>query len=170
MASFKPLGIADQTYCSFKSRIMKRLDKVEHVCLVGTGNWKFSLNPEKNFKSFDSSSDIDVAVISEHQFISTWEEMRKYHRNRWYRLTIGERDRLRRNGENVYSGFISPAWIPEKQSKLKFEYLRLLNALRDQHVGFRPVKMVFFKNMVEAIDYYKRGFVIAQQKVRTDEV
>jgi hypothetical protein len=158
------------SYLNFKTAVKAHIDGIEHISLVGTGNWKYSLNPRKNFKPFNETSDIDVAVISSQQFITTWDEMRLYHRNHWYKLSYEQRIKLRRNCENIYSGFISPSWIPEKRSKIRFQHKRLLNTLSDERVNFLPVKMLFFKNSIEAIDYYKRGFILAQRKVNQDEI
>jgi hypothetical protein len=160
----------EEKYVAFKSEVASRLTGVEQVSIVGTANWRFSLNPKKDFKEFDRTSDVDVAVISSSQFHLTWNEMRKFHRDRWYQLPLEARETLRRNGENVYSGFASPMWIPDIGCPLKFEHKRLLNKLSNKEVGYRPVKMLFFKNEAEAIDYYKRGFIGAKVKVSKNEL
>src|SRR5437016_2101642 len=71
---------AGTIYETFRQNVCAVIHGVEQVSLVGTGNWGFSLNPYKTFKPFNSSSDIDVAVISQDQFNLTWEELRKVHR------------------------------------------------------------------------------------------
>src|SRR4029079_19549958 len=129
-----------------------------------TGNWRFSLNPDKDLKEFDSASDIDVAVISAEQFSQTWEELRRVHRSRWYTFPFATRERLRRNAEDVYAGFITPMWIPGNPCELRYRFKIILNKFRNQSVKFKPIKMLFFKNQLEAIDYYKRGFVLAKKK------
>jgi len=131
--------------------------------VVGSGNWKFSLNPDKSFREFGEHSDIDVAVISKDLFDGFWEEMRFQHRAHFYRLPLEYRDRLRRNSENVYAGFISPNWIPNRNPTAAYEYKRNLDSLSDRHVRSLKVKMMFFKNFDEAADYYARGFRMAQR-------
>ena len=153
-------------YQAFKNRITASLLEVQQVHLAGSANWGYSLNPEKAFRSFDENSDLDVVIISEHHFFETWEELRQYHRNNWYALDHGARQQLRRNGENIYSGFASPVWIPERRSRLRFEFVRLLNRLSDQTVAFRRVTAMYFRNIDEAIDYYRRSFSIAKSKVQ----
>ena len=137
---------------------------------MGSGNWGFSLHPDKALREFGATSDIDIAVISAEQFHKTWEELRRVHRSLWYTFPFGVRAKLRRNAEDVYSGFITPAWIPGPQSELRFRFKLILNRLRDKSIDFKPVKMLFFKNNDEAIDYYKRGFLLAKRKVERNEI
>src|SRR5262252_2940866 len=95
-------------YLSFKERVANYINDVESVSIVGTGNWRFSLNPDKHLKEFDRASDIDVAVISHKRFTDTWEELRRVHRLEWYSFDRWVQERLKRNGQNVYSGFVTP--------------------------------------------------------------
>ena len=157
-------------YASFKARVQRRVTGAESVSIVGTGNWRFSLNPEKSLKEFDGRSDIDIAVVSPNDFNQTWEELRRIHRSRWYTFSPEIRDRLRRNGEDVYSGFINPTWIPGRVSKVRYRFKAMLNQLSDESVNFKPIKMLFFKNELEAIDYYKRGFLLIKRRVERDEI
>jgi hypothetical protein len=155
----------DRHYAEFRTRVSSHIPDVERVAVVGSGNWRYSLNPEKGFREFCSQSDVDVAVVSTARFHEFWEEMRMRHRKHYYALTQYEKDRLRRNGENVYSGFISPVWIPNRDRRMNYEYHRILNSLSDQSVGFLKVKMLFFRNDAEAVDYYARGFWMAKKGI-----
>ncbi len=149
-------------YQDFRQRVSLAYPKGQQVFIAGSANWGFSLHPEKNLRAFGDHSDIDVGVINEGYFHTTWGELRNYHRSFFYRMPRHAKDALRRNGENVYSGFVSPAWIPDTGNNFRFQHSKILNALSSQLVGFKPVKMLFFKNRVEAIDYYKRGIVLLQ--------
>jgi hypothetical protein len=153
-------------YDAFKQRIADTFANTERVHLAGSGNWGYSLHPEKGFKAFDEQSDIDVAVVSYEHFHSLWNEMRRCHRNRWVYLTEQERSSLRRNGENVYAGFISPLWLPDVRSTHRLKFRRHFNRLSDKDVGYRSVKAYFFKNLDEAISYYERGFTKAQRALQ----
>ncbi|HEX4008188.1 MAG TPA: hypothetical protein VHX60_18585 [Acidobacteriaceae bacterium] len=148
----------DREYITFRTKVSGLLREVERVSIVGSANWRYSLNPGKKFQEFGDHSDIDVAIISTALFHRLWEEMRLHHRRHFYTLSLAERQQLRRSGENVYSGFISPKWIPNRDRARDYEYRRLLNALSDKSVRFLKVGMLFFKNETEAIDYYARGF------------
>ncbi|WP_140637455.1 hypothetical protein [Methylibium rhizosphaerae] len=151
-------------YDGFKQRVVDAIGQDAEVCLVGSGNWGYSLNPEKGFKPFDMASDVDVAIVSADLFVQTWDQIRDYHRKSWYAIDYEQRQRLRRNGENIYSGFVSPAWIPERTSPTRFSFLRLLNRLSDESVAFRKVTALYFRNTTEVADYYRRGFILARQK------
>lgn len=155
-----------EQYAAFQQRVSESIPDVQQVHLAGSGNWGYSLNPEKAFRPFCETSDIDVVIISEPRFRETWEALRTYHRRSWYALDFQERQRLRRNGENIYAGFVSPAWIPERTSELRFQFIRLLNRLSDQSVSFRRVTAMYFRNIDEAVDYYRRGFSIARSMVQ----
>lgn len=153
-------------YDAFRKRVIGFIRDVEFVAVVGSGNWRYSLNPDKDFREFGHHSDIDLAVISDAQFRRLWEEMRQNHRRHFYGLPNEEREQLRRNSENVYSGFISPEWIPRRDASSRHEYKRTLNALSDDSVRFLKVKMMFFKNVDEAVDYYARGFRRARKVIQ----
>lgn len=153
-------------YAQFKQRVAATFGKTEQVHLAGSGNWGYSLHPEKSFKAFDKSSDLDIAVISNEQFNILWSEMRRCHRQRWHLLPEREQSNLRRNAENVYAGFISPLWLPDHRSTKRLEFRRHFNRLSDADIGFRPVKAFFFKNLDEAVAYYERGFAKARRALQ----
>ena len=152
-------------YDKFRSRIGELISHVEFSAIVGSGNWTYSLNPEKNFREFGEHSDIDVAIISPVRFHAFWEKMRENHRRYFYGLGFDDRKRLRRNSENVYAGFVSPAWIPRQTPPERLEQKKLLNTLSNAAVGYLAVKTLFFKNPEEAVDYYSRGFALARRSI-----
>ena len=49
----------------------------KNVTVVGSAACGVSLNPYKNFKLFDGSSDVDVAVISTYHFDLAWRLLRR---------------------------------------------------------------------------------------------
>lgn len=152
-------------YAEFREAVTARFVGSECVVVAGTANWSFSLNPNKDFKPFDDASDVDTVVVSKRHFVEAWEELRTYHRTRGYRLPKSAWDRLRRNGENIYAGFVSPTWIPDRGNPLRYSHERALNALSDKKVEYKPVKLLFFRNWTEVVDYYSRGFRIAKGKL-----
>lgn len=46
------------------------------IVITGSGAFGVSLNPYKNYRSFDEKSDIDVAIISEYYFNESWRHLR----------------------------------------------------------------------------------------------
>src|SRR5262245_8261252 len=47
------------------------------IFLIGTACTGISLNPNKNYKAFDKTSDIDVAVVSSYHFEVGWRALRE---------------------------------------------------------------------------------------------
>lgn len=146
-----------QAYDAYKNII--KLDHINsyHISIVGSANWKFSLNPKKDFSVFHDDSDIDVAIICADSYLKVWDELRSYHRDNYYSLDERARTSLKRNGENVYAGFASPKWMPNLSSALKRDYLKLTNKYSNNDVKFKSVNMMYFRNITETIDYYVRG-------------
>lgn len=161
--------VDESAYETFKNLVRTFLPQANTVAIVGSGNWGFSLNPEKFMMPFRDKSDIDIAVASETYFLQTWSELREFHRNKWHTLAYGARNRLRRNGENVYSGFVCPSWIPDAGHVSVYKFKSMLNKLSTKELAYREVKMLYFRNSVELIDYYKRGFSAARRKIQ-DEI
>ena len=64
-------------FVSWKRELAKLIE-VDPACItiVGAAATGASLNPFKNFKSFDDSSDVDVAVVSPHHFSVAWRYLR----------------------------------------------------------------------------------------------
>lgn len=64
-------------YIQWKEKLSK-LIKVDSKSIVLTGSSAvgISLNPHKNFKPFDDTSDIDIAIISSYYFDISWHYLR----------------------------------------------------------------------------------------------
>ena len=112
----------EDNYKAFKSRAALLFPSAEAILVAGSGNWGFSLNPEKLWKPFGDHSDVDVVLISERMFQDTWHEIRMLHRRDWYKLDPDARQRLLRNGGNIYGGFASPLWIPFKGHPKRYAF------------------------------------------------
>lgn len=153
----------EAAYEAFRRKVKTHLPDAEYISIVGSGNWRYSLNPDKHLSEYHSRSDIDVAVISTSLYHDTWDEMRRIHRNRWYSLDSQSRQRLVRNGQNVYSGFACPTWIPQWGHTKVYQFKSMLNRLSGPEIGHREVKMMYFKDETEMIDYYRRGFTDAKK-------
>lgn len=153
-----------EKYKEYIGTVRRDYPKSSHISIMGSGNWGFSLNPKKNLSAFHAKSDIDIVIICRESFDKTWEELRSYHRRHYYRLDDAAKTNLKRLGENVYSGFITPAWIPDKRSSFRTEYAIKTNGYSTSEIGYRSVNMMYFKNEAEAIDYYVRGFRLAKMR------
>ena len=64
-------------FIEWKHRIAKAL-KIDprDIIITGSACLGVSLNPQKNFKKFDATSDIDIGIISPHYFGIAWHEIR----------------------------------------------------------------------------------------------
>src|SRR5437764_281593 len=69
-------------YSAFRERVAREIDDTEFVAVAGSGNWLYSMNPEKQFRPLNQTSDVDVAVVSPTMFHSLWEEMRRFHQEK----------------------------------------------------------------------------------------
>ena len=63
---------------SLHLRIKHKLSNILNVdscsiIIVGSAGTGFSLNPNKGFKTFDESSDIDIAIVSSYYFEIAWQ-------------------------------------------------------------------------------------------------
>ena len=152
-------------YGQFIQKIMHDWPESSSIHVAGTSNWRYSLNPKKDFGEFHDGSDVDVVVISLHYFEKTWEEIRSLHRKFWYSWPKKTKDEVLRSGENIYCGFINPKSIPEKRNDFRFEFLQLCNSYSTKVVGYRDVNMMFFKCYEDAVDYYIRGVRLAKRRV-----
>jgi hypothetical protein len=79
-------------YVAWK-RVLGEGIEVDPACItiVGSAATGTSLNPAKNFKPFDNASDIDVAVVSNYHFTTSWRYLRM---NGDRRLKVDMRTRI----------------------------------------------------------------------------
>jgi len=162
----KPHGFeSEDDYAAFLDLVGSDWPEITSICVAGSSNWRYSLNPNKNFSEYHGKSDVDVVLVSQKYFDETWNEIRNLHRKRWYSWPREIRENVMRSGGNIYCGFISPKSIPDKSSKYRFSFLKKCNAYSSHLVGFRDVNMMFFKSNADAIDYYVRGVRLAKRRL-----
>lgn len=65
-----------EEYLSWRESIAQQLKIDPHdIIITGSASLGFSLNPNKNFKSFDSKSDVDISIISSLYFNIAWHDL-----------------------------------------------------------------------------------------------
>jgi len=64
-------------YANWRHKLssMIEVDSSE-IVIIGSGAFGISLNPYKNYRFYDDDSDIDVAIISEYFFNTSWRYLR----------------------------------------------------------------------------------------------
>ena len=64
-----------EQYDKFKKYIAQKLGvHYNNIGIAGSAKLGFSLNPTKNFKTFNDRSDIDIIIVSQKLFIEFWEQ------------------------------------------------------------------------------------------------
>ena len=78
-----------EEYAAFKHLAKAELRTASEVFIAGSGNWGFSLDPQNLLRPFGDHSDIDLAAVDEGSFLRIWGELRQFHRESFYRLSLG---------------------------------------------------------------------------------
>lgn len=79
-------------YIAWKHQLGKSLEvDPSSIMIVGSAATGVSLNPEKNFKVFDTESDVDVAIISNYHFTVSWRYLRN---NGHKRISLGQKSKI----------------------------------------------------------------------------
>lgn len=69
-------------YDEFKLYMSKKLEiHVNNIAIVGSAKMGFSLSPDKNYRTFNDESDIDLVLVSD----------RIYKSSRWHLLNYNQR-------------------------------------------------------------------------------
>lgn len=64
-------------YVLWKSKLAKKIQvDGRAIALIGSASVGFSLSPDKNYRKFDDTSDIDIAIVSAHHFELAWHTVR----------------------------------------------------------------------------------------------
>lgn len=66
-----------QRYANWRKKLSALVEvDLSEIIITGSGAFGISLNPNKNYRAFDESSDIDVAIVSEYFFNTSWRYLR----------------------------------------------------------------------------------------------
>lgn len=152
-------------YFDIKKKISERFKiPITNIYLVGSGQFGFSLNPEKNYKNFreadneannKKASDLDFAIISTRLFDEIWDELYDFRINS---VPHDENDEKRFGmfRRYLFRGWIRPdTWPFEFNKKVEwFEFFNTLNPLVNRQVtcGIFRNETCFIKNYKYSID------------------
>jgi len=96
-------------YIQWKNRLASKLGVDPYsIIVVGSANIGFSLNPEKNWISFNDESDIDIAIISNDYFEQAWHFLKNMKPSERYRLSKEMQEAIKSHESNyIYWGAIA---------------------------------------------------------------
>ncbi|RIV21508.1 hypothetical protein DYU11_19085 [Fibrisoma montanum] len=148
-----------ELYIDWKERL-SLLIGVDSKSIVFTGSSAvgFSLNPEKNFKPFDESSDVDVAIISTHYFNISWHYLRNIGTD-LFRLKPKEKNAIDDHRQRlIYWGTIATDKIVQllpfgKKWVDAIDNMRTIEPTKDREINFR-----IYKDF-EALRSYQTGSI-----------
>lgn len=128
------------------------------ITFTGSSAVGISLNPDKNFKEFDNTSDVDVAIISGYYFDISWHYLRNIGTKR-YRLKPKEKNSIDDHKQRlIYWGTIATDKIiqilPFGNEWMKaIDEVKKLEPTKDREINFR-----IYKDF-EALRAYQNGSI-----------
>ncbi|MGZ3142519.1 hypothetical protein ACVDFE_11090 [Lentzea chajnantorensis] len=125
-------AIDEQTHYDLKSEIAAKfsLESATDIFVVGSAKLGFSIAPNKRFRGFHDTSDIDVAIINHDLYKSVWHEVHEF-------KLSGEAWRQQQSFES----YLSWGWIrPDKLPKSRYfsftnEWWEFFRSLQERRVG-----------------------------------
>lgn len=135
-----------ESYIDWKERLSTLIGvDSKAIVLTGSSSVGYSLNPKKNFKSFQDDSDIDVAIISSHYFDIAWHYLRNIG-PRYHRLKQPIQTAINEHRERfIYHGTIATDKIvhilPFGQNWVNaMNEMRTIEPTKDRDINFRIYK------------------------------
>ena len=116
------------------------------IKIIGSAALGYSLNPEKKFKIFDESSDIDIALISPYYFDIAWRFMRDIKPSLFYKLNGRARYEISCHRKKyIYWGTIATdkilVYLPfARKFNRAIEKLSLIEPTKNYDINFRIYK------------------------------
>ncbi|WP_306148914.1 MULTISPECIES: hypothetical protein [unclassified Roseibium] len=155
-------------YQSFREIISSELGiHSENVSLVGSSKYGYSLSPkpEKYFRPFNEDSDLDVVIVDDELFVTTWEAFREAYYN-GYTWIKG------RHQSDVFRRFV----VLLAEERYNTSYLRNIARMLDQmavQVGLRTgisrsLKYRIYADWDAALSYHAFGIETLQRKLEND--
>ncbi|MGN6235521.1 hypothetical protein [Dyella sp.] len=155
-----------EAYENFRRAVRVAFPTSTEVCVAGTANWRFSLNPKKGFSEFNDNSDIDTVIVDAEAFHNCWDEIRKKDRLTKYTRAEEENRDYRSAASAIYSGYVAPVWVLDRTMPMRYGFRSKLNSISRATAAGREVKALFFKSSDEVFDYYTRGVMLAKAKLK----
>ena len=112
------------------------------VFITGSAAFGISLNPHKNYKFFDSGSDIDVAVVSSHHFTLAWRALRSLGARRYALSRSAQASVQEHVSRYIYWGTIATDKILHvlpfsEQWSSALDHMKSVDPTRDRSIKIR---------------------------------
>ncbi|AEV33437.1 hypothetical protein [Owenweeksia hongkongensis] len=135
------------SYIEWKEELSKKLEiDSKSMVFTGSSSCGFSLNPYKDYKSFNDESDIDIAIISELYFDIAWKCLRNLGTKR-FDLTPRQKASLRDHREKyIYWGTIATDKILELLPFGKEWSLALMEQSKKSPANNRTINIRLYKD------------------------
>lgn len=120
--------------CAIWRNKLGKLIEVDPSALIFTGssNTSFSLNPYKNYKLYDESSDVDLAVVSEHHFNQGWRTLRNLGPKFYDLSPSAKQSVIEHTNKYIYWGTIATDRILEILPFAR-EWNNAFNIMKEEH-------------------------------------
>ena len=128
-----------------------------NICVVGSARIGFSLAPHKFGQPFSPYSDIDIVIVSEELFDSSWLDILTNRHHRWSSLSRQTQDRLIEHQErhHIYYGYISPSFVAPALA-IGHQWLTTFNRLSQiPFLASRPVSGRLYRTWDHAKVYHR---------------
>lgn len=154
-----------QDYDEFKLYMSKNLElHVNNIAIVGSAKMGFSLSPGKDYSTFHEGSDIDLVIVSEPTFKSSWHAFREL-KNKGYISTYAP------IAKDIFRGFVS---LKEVDTRVEFfdSWSRMVEPLkRDLQTIFgipHEINYRIYDSWESVEDYHKTGLQELKDKLQKD--
>ena len=153
-------------FIKWKEELADRLEiDSKSIVITGSASCGFSLNPYKNYKEFDDSSDIDVAIVSEIHFDIAWRTLRNLGTKR-YDLNAKQKASLNDHVDRlIYWGTVATDKLLEILPFGKDWSLQLLEMSKLEPVNNKTLNVRLYKDYDALRSYNVANLVNLKNKL-----
>lgn len=155
---------SSRDYSAFRLEISQLLGvHSADICLVGSGQLGFSLNPNHLLREFRTESDLDLVVVSSEIFDTTWRQLVSAQGSF---TEESERRRLTKTQESFFKGFLRHDKLPLSTPLARDWFPKLAGPFNTEVAKRHEVKAFLFKSWWHVVGHYSIGVAQVQPKLR----
>lgn len=131
-----------------------------NVLMVGSGKTGCSLSPDKNFKTFNENSDIDIAIISSKKFNDMWAKIRE--------ASMNEHIAYNHIASAVFRGFINEKHFSSIDFARQYwnSQIEDMNRCIQEEIGiYHPVNYRIYRSWEDLETYHINGINILRKNI-----